>query len=400
MKIVILAGTLTGNHGSEAMVTTCIHMVRERFPGATICVATYYPREDREALNARENGASDIYIYSCTPRCLVLNWFPGAWFAKAFPVTKKGGVRHFGGVRDLLGADAVLDVAGVSFIDDREKFLPFNVLTLYPFLLHRIPVFKLSQAVGPFESFWNRRAATRFLTRVETVYARGSRTLALIKNSGLPIPHAHAPDVTFCLGGDQTRPYTERTENTVAVLPSSLVMSKHPGYVADMARLIDSLCANGASVTLIAHSWRDSDHPRNNDLVAANAIRALLKEPVPIKGPGMDALRLREEISKHRLAVSSRFHGMIGALETETPVLVIGWSHKYLEVLEDFGFDGSVCFDYRTLEPERLLETARSLLADGPELSRRIQDRLEDVRSASRRQFDEIFSTLEGVEVE
>lgn len=398
MKIVILAGTLTGNRGSEAMVRACVNILAERYSGVKICVATYYPHDDLAELNSGRFAALDMYIYSCSPFRLLFSWLPASWFIKICSCTKGGSLRHLGGIRDLLDADLVLDVAGVSFIDGREKFLPFNVLSIYPFLLHGIPVIKLSQAVGPFNSFLNRLAARWFLTRVEIVFARGMRTYEMIKNSGLPISCAYAPDVTFCLHSHRDSLYTERPENSVALIPSSLVMSKNSEYIQNLVKLITSLQAKEISVTIIAHSWRDSELPRNNDLIAAEAICDLLENPVPIKGYGMNSLQLREEISRHRLAVSSRFHGMIGALETETPVLVIGWSHKYLEVLEDFGFDEQICFDHRAWAPDRLFDAAMRLLADGAEISSEIGKRLVNVRTASFKQFDEVFTKLEGAE--
>ncbi len=33
----------------------------------------------------------------------------------------------------------------------------------------------------------------------------------------------------------------------------------------------------------------------------------------------------------------SRFHAMVGALAESVPVAVMGWSHKYAEVMDSFG---------------------------------------------------------------
>jgi colanic acid/amylovoran biosynthesis protein len=43
----------------------------------------------------------------------------------------------------------LIDLAGVSFIDGREKFLPFNILTILPAMLLGVPVVKFAQAMGP-----------------------------------------------------------------------------------------------------------------------------------------------------------------------------------------------------------------------------------------------------------
>ena len=51
----------------------------------------------------------------------------------------------------------------------------------------------------------------------------------------------------------------------------------------------------------------------------------------------MTAGELRRLVSGSRTMVTSRFHAMISGLSTCTPTVVVGWSHKYREVLDDFG---------------------------------------------------------------
>ena len=51
----------------------------------------------------------------------------------------------------------------------------------------------------------------------------------------------------------------------------------------------------------------------------------------------LTAGELRRLVSGSRVLVTSRFHAMISGLSTCTPTVVVGWSHKYREVLDDFG---------------------------------------------------------------
>jgi polysaccharide pyruvyl transferase WcaK-like protein len=46
---------------------------------------------------------------------------------------------------------------------------------------------------------------------------------------------------------------------------------------------------------------------------------------------------LRRLVADARVLVTSRFHAMISGLATATPTIVLGWSHKYREVLDLFG---------------------------------------------------------------
>ena len=51
----------------------------------------------------------------------------------------------------------------------------------------------------------------------------------------------------------------------------------------------------------------------------------------------MNSQALRYLISQCHVFVASRFHAMVSSLATVVPTLVIGWSHKYREVLDMFG---------------------------------------------------------------
>ena len=85
-NFVITAGTLTGNRGSEAMVTTCIQQIKKYYPKATICIATYYPKEDfKELRKPFFKKFNNVYIYSLTPFSLIFNYLPLSILCKIFP---------------------------------------------------------------------------------------------------------------------------------------------------------------------------------------------------------------------------------------------------------------------------------------------------------------------------
>ena len=177
-KFVITAGTLSGNRGAEAMVTICIQKIKFYHPNAIICIATYYPKEDLKELNKPFfKKFENVYIYSLTPFSLIFKYLPLAIIAKILPFLKNNQFSHFGSILNLLNTDLVLDVAGVSFIDGREKFLGYNVLSILPFLIHKINVIKLPQALGPFNNKINYLTAKFFLNKCERVYCRGRLSL-------------------------------------------------------------------------------------------------------------------------------------------------------------------------------------------------------------------------------
>ena len=100
----------------------------------------------------------------------------------------------------LSQCDLLIDLAGVSFIDGREKFLPFNILTLAPAFFLKVPVVKFSQAMGPFRNPLNFFTAKHILSRCERLFARGEQTAANLSN--LPLSRNSwqmAGDLAFLL---------------------------------------------------------------------------------------------------------------------------------------------------------------------------------------------------------
>src|SRR5690606_35628930 len=102
-----------------------------------------------------------IHIHSATPLALVTWLFPLALVFGLLARVGGRGVLRFApaAIRALGESICLVDLAGVSFIDGREKFLPFNILTLLPAWLLGTPIAKMPQAMGPFDRTVNRRAA-------------------------------------------------------------------------------------------------------------------------------------------------------------------------------------------------------------------------------------------------
>jgi polysaccharide pyruvyl transferase WcaK-like protein len=78
---------------------------------------------------------------------------------------------------------------------------------------------------------------------------------------------------------------------------------------------------------------------------------------------------------------------MIAALATATPLLVVGWGHKYREVLEDFSLT-DWCLDWQSCREARLAERFDSLRRSADEIRLRIQRALPWVTERAGRNFD------------
>ena len=172
-------------------------------------------------------------------------------------------------------------------------------------------------------------------------------------------------------------------------------------YVAGIVDAMTAELEAGRRVALIPHSVRvGTDKTHNNDLPLCRDIAARIgeREGVLFIDDDLSSQQLRYVIGLCTRFVTSRFHAMISSLSMAVPTVVIGWSHKYQEVLDLFGLSewafGSDEFSAEKLTSElsRLAEhdtDVRSAIAGAlpsvKALSVSQADLIDDVARASQR---------------
>ena len=90
--------------------------------------------------------------------------------------------------RHLRRCRALFDVTGISFHDGGLTVVAYNLMCRWPALLLRVPVIRLSQAMGPFRRRLHRLPA-RFVTRRSLhTFARGRLTARYMRDLGVHFP--------------------------------------------------------------------------------------------------------------------------------------------------------------------------------------------------------------------
>lgn len=95
---------------------------------------------------------------------------------------------------------------------------------------------------------------------------------------------------------------------------------------------------------------------------------------------------VRDLIAQTDLLITSRFHAMIAGLSLCVPTMVIGWSHKYRETLQDFQMaEFAIDYQHESVQITRLFLKA---LTNLEEMKVMLQSHLSNVKQSSLIQFN------------
>ncbi|MCL2446987.1 MAG: Coenzyme F420 hydrogenase/dehydrogenase, beta subunit C-terminal domain [Oscillospiraceae bacterium] len=411
ITVAITAASYHGNKGAAAMLQSSIGQLFAKY-GATLSInlMSTYPRSDRELL-----PYDFINVVPAKPEQVLFIAFPLAVFYFLFKWLPP--VRWFVKRHPLLAAylktDIVLDMAGISFVDSRGFVMnTYAAVTMAIPLLMGVPVAKYSQALGPFSKLHNRMLAKMILPRLSLICARGKQTQQHLTELGVIKNVKPCADGAFSMPDDPaatarmqqlkqedsffTKPY-------IALSLSSVVEGRCAKLGIDyrqcMAQFIAHLNQQGYGALLIANAARaGNENPHNNDLPLCNAIFDGLTEKANVRwyDEEMTPEFIRELIGGAAMLVGSRFHAMIAALERQVPVLLIGWSHKYKEVLDMFGL-GAQAVDYKELSLAGLNEMFGQAVACLDQTRQSIAAHLPDVLASSRENMLNVTQVIDAL---
>ncbi|WP_341953817.1 polysaccharide pyruvyl transferase family protein [Salinibacterium sp. TMP30] len=344
--ITIIGSALAGNKGASAMLESAIQTLSPRIPGVSFTLLSMYPEEDRA-----QNVYDNLDIVAAQPRQLGVTINSLALLYRVIPPLRPLIRKKSKAIAAVAKSQVLLDQGGITFTDGREKFLLYNVASILPAMFVKTPVFKCAQAIGPFKNPVNRRAARFFLPKVHTIVTRGAKTHEFAEALGLSNLYAGA-DYAFSLQLDGSEGAVVSREfdmtffesgTVVGVSPSVVLQKKVDArdgdYIGQTADFIKHLLTSGRKVVILPHSAReDSTKTHNNDLPLCREIfdRIGADTNLLFIDKELPSQQLRYIIGECDLFVASRFHAMVSALAMAVPTLVIGWSHKYQEVLEMF----------------------------------------------------------------
>ena len=98
-------------------------------------------------------------------------------------------------------------------------------------------------------------------------------------------------------------------------------------------------------------------HEGENDYLLAHEASSALGLKIPIIKE-TDPIKIKGILGTCTGTIGSRYHGLVSALSQGVPSLATGWSHKYRELFDDYGFpEGMIDITSPDLEIKEKIDT-------------------------------------------
>jgi colanic acid/amylovoran biosynthesis protein len=228
--------------------------------------------------------------------------------------------------RDITG---VLDASGFAYSDSfsldrhqREAFFGRR------WAKAGVPKIMLPQAFGPFRDKEKARLAAEILDQAEVVFARDDVSLANLNELGIETEVIRSVDFTIGLHPPEMDPV--KGTPFVAIVPNTKIVSSGRSKASDYTALLEQYAVAaeraGREALLVVHE--DTDRSIAEEIASRRGLDIFEDE---------DPLILKAVLGQADAIVASRFHAVVGALAQGVPSVVLGWSHKYAQLLNDFG---------------------------------------------------------------
>ena len=225
--------------------------------------------------------------------------------------------------------DGVIDASGFHYTDQLPMaFSRTEAVAGRAWVRRGVPKVIMPQAFGPFTKTFTRRYSREALEQASLVFVRDRVSESYLKELGVTTPIVLSPDFTIGIEPPAIDPIS--TQPFLAIVPNNKLFT-HGGlqrdhYVEVLAGFSAAAAAHGLATVVVVHEETDRSVAQQ---LADHVAAPLFYDPNP--------LVLKAALGQASAALASRFHAVVGCLSQGVPTLAFGWSHKYSELLHDFG---------------------------------------------------------------
>lgn len=409
-KFMIVNGWSDMNRGDSAIVLGMIWLLRKHFPDSSICVMSEFDENDLHfksgywaiklsypeiqvlpALFPYPTGKSKIYkvvsaALTFAISCVVIG----------LPVI--GRYLFRGAKMDtwkrLIESDVLLSKGGHIFY-----FSQCSLQALYGFLKHAFPLLLgarlgkktvlYAQSVGPFHGRICRVIAKWFFNRLDVISVRENISLNALRSLGVIRPVYLVPDAAFLLTGSNLDKKSIFSERVVIVTPRQWGFENRKtfeNYMGTLALIVEWLSAKGYKVLLVSHTLGPT--PSEDDRVAVKYLYNIIKSKDNVKIVNTEGLTAYDMINLYAsacLLIGTRFHSVILALLSGTPVVAISYfGPKTFGIMESIGLKKFVC-DIDSLDVTKLRSAIQYILDHEDQLRQEIVIKIKEIINEAER---------------
>lgn len=404
-KIIIVGGGFA-NKGAEAMIISTISTLSQIISDTEFVIVANYTMDDVNKV--KQYNAMILPYTSLRKRVIDLL---SALLCRTVPLRCVHNILLKGNDKLIAFSDTdlVIDISGFALTDQ------FGLLSSLIYCsnivlsqLFRVPFVIYPQSMGPFSRISTKVLVKVFLPLADTVIVRGEMTknyldeLGIDKKKNLYV----CADTAFLFNSASSEQASEimqkhnikRGENgLIGIVPNMEIYKRTKGmgneniYVKFLARICDVIQHElNASILFLPHRYKD-------DMRIINLIMESLDQTEQVYTINEDysASELKALIGQMDLLIASRYHSAIAALSMRTPVMVLGWSHKYVELMTMIGHEDYVV-DCRHVSYEELKEKVDEMWYDRAKIKQTLGERVPELEKSSREAALLVKKTLDS----
>ena len=297
------------------------------------------------------------------------------------------------GLESVSQMDALVDISGYGFGDcwpvSRHQAMFKRAKNYWR---RSKPVLLFSQMFSPFEEPYRRNIFLKTSEFCTKIYAREQASYDWLERIGVPEEKlGMAPDITIFCNPDIGNWQSPAKGEYACLVPNMRMLEQTDWgdrYIDMMVTAGKYLREKGLEVFIVLHE------SGKGDTELARTIKVKLDDKANVFHHE-DAQVLKKFIGESELLIGSRYHSIVAALSQSVPALVMGWAHKYEELMADFGM-----FDF-ILDDNQNVEVITNKLSELliPEKSEQVRTRLKNAKDNMQQEnetmWEEVFKQLD-----
>lgn len=369
------------NKGAELMLLAILDRVRAAFPEA---IYTMAPTHNGSSQPFRK--VVDLGLY---PKCWL--YYKGVQWGHLANIAPRKLREMYGLILDR-DVDIIIDAAGFCYSDQWGEESTLELAqSAARWRKQGSKSILMPQAFGPFTTRRIRKAIARAVDNIDLVMPREKTSYELLTEVTGERPNIRqCPDFTNLIEGAIPE-YFSSDKYRVCLIPNFRMVDKTDQqlsreYLPFMIRCALRFRWMGLKPFILVHEGDDDRRLAESISNGAGGVPVIVED---------NPLRIKGIIGASFATVSSRYHGIVSSLSQGVPCLGTGWSHKYKELFNDYGFpEGLVSVD----ESESVLSDKIDRLVNeqnNRQLVGSLHQAAASIKGRSEAMWKEVFSVMD-----